>query len=448
VLHTAGAVRLLRARAEGRLLRGFRRRGELLRLPDLITLPAHHNRHDVVVVGARAAGAAIARLLGRLGHDVVLIDRATFPADTLSTHQIARPGVVQLKRWGLLRAVLDSGAPPIRQVSFTAMGETVTRPIKDSCGVDLLVAPRRHILDTIVAEAAARDGVHMRLGVTVAGVRFDDSGRAVGVYGRDRAGGVVETRARYVIGADGLGSTIARAVGAKVIENRGDHGATQYAYFAGIPWRGIELVVADRALVGVFPTHNGEACVWVCTPSVMAHAARRGASSRAEAFMAQLERAAPDLAVRLRAAERTSAVAGMLRAPNYVRGAHGPGWALVGDAGCHRDPITGHGISDAYRDAELLAVALSDILRGHAEEITGLAEYQRQRDEAMREVLDLTVALAGYPPVPQFVQLQKQLSRALDTEAAQLHRKDLRVRRRTNPTKEHHSDRNGQRVDA
>jgi flavin-dependent dehydrogenase len=260
----------------------------------------------------------------------------------------------------------------------------------------------------------------VRLGINVAGLRFDDSGRAVGVYGRDRAGGLVDIHARHVVGADGLGSRIARAVGAHVIENHADRGATQYAYFAGLPWYGIELFVADGALAGVFPTHDGEACIWLCTPSAAARQARRNASSGAGAFTAQLARAAPDLAARLRTATRTSPVVRVLRAPNHVRGAHGPGWALVGDAGYHRDPITGHGISDAYRDAELLAVALDDVLRGRTDEATGLAGYQHLRDEAIREVLDLTLALAGYPPVPRFVQLQKQLSHALDTEAAQL----------------------------
>src|SRR5688500_11621518 len=130
-------------------------------------------RHDVVVVGARAAGAATALLLARQGHDVVLVDRVVFPADTLSTHQIARPGVVQLHRWGLLQAVLDSGAPEIRQVMFTAQGETVTKPVKDKAGVDLLVAPRRAILDAIVADAAAEAGADVRFGVAVTGIRRD-----------------------------------------------------------------------------------------------------------------------------------------------------------------------------------------------------------------------------------------------------------------------------------
>ena len=376
--------------------------------------------HDVVVVGARAAGAATALLLGRLGHDVVLVDRAVFPADTVSTHQIARPGVVLLHRWGLLPAVLASGTPAIRRITFTAAGESITRTVKDKAGVDMLVAPRRYVLDTIVAEAAARAGVRVRSGVTVTGVRLDDAGRAVGVYGHDSTGADLAIDARFVVGADGLGSRVARSVGAEVVEHRGDQGAVQYAYFAGLPWDGIELYIADRALAGVFPTHDNEACVWVGTPSADAHAARRRAPSRAEAFTDLVTRAAAELAARLRAGRRTSPVTGMLRTPNLLRRAHGPGWALAGDAGYHRDAVTGHGISDAYRDAHLLAAVLDPVLRGDADEGAALAGYQYRRDRALREVFELTLALAAYPPVPEFIDLQKQLSRAIDVAAFDL----------------------------
>jgi len=317
--------------------------------------------------------------------------------------------------------VLASGAPAIRQIEFNAAGrEPVTRRVKDRAGVDLLVAPRRYVLDTLVAEAAARAGVHMRLGVVVSGVRRDDTGRVVGVIGRDRAGSTVRIDARFVVGADGLGSRVARSVAAPVTEYRGNDGAVQYAYFAGLDWPGIELFIADRAIAGVFPTHDGEACVWVCAPSVDARAARRRAASRTEAFLTQLHHAAPGLAARLRAGRRTSPVAGMLRAPNQVRLAHGPGWALVGDAGYHRDAVTGYGISDAYRDAELLAVVLDRALCGASDDHTALAGYQRRRDRALRGVFELTCSMAAYPPVPEFVELQKRLGRAIEVEAAEL----------------------------
>jgi 2-polyprenyl-6-methoxyphenol hydroxylase-like FAD-dependent oxidoreductase len=151
-----------------------------------------------------------------------------------------------------------------------------------------------------------------------------------------------------------------------------------------------------------------------------AHAARRAAVSREVAFTTYLDRTAPQLARRLGAARRTSTVTGMLRTPNYLRRAYGPGWALVGDAGYHRDAVTGHGISDAYRDAELLAVAIHQALRSESDEGTSLAGYQRQRDEALRDIFELTCGLASYPPVPEFVQLQKRLSAAIDVEAAEV----------------------------
>jgi 2-polyprenyl-6-methoxyphenol hydroxylase-like FAD-dependent oxidoreductase len=182
----------------------------------------------------------------------------------------------------------------------------------------------------------------------------------------------------------------------------------------------MELFLAERSFAGVFPTHGGQACIWVCRPADDAKAARRRAGSREEAFGELLGRSAPELAERLRDARRTSTVQGMLRQPNQVRQAFGPGWALVGDAGYYRDAVTAHGISDAFRDAEFLAAALDQALSGAAEESTALARYQWQRDQALREIFDITCRLAAYPPVPAFIELQKQLSAAIDTEAAAL----------------------------
>jgi flavin-dependent dehydrogenase len=380
----------------------------------------NRSRHEVVVVGGRVAGSATAMLLARLGHDVVVVDQASFPSDTVSTHSIARSGVVQLRRWGLLDEVLDSGAPAIRRVTFNAGGESIGRTIKAKAGVDFLVAPRRYVLDTLLASAAERAGAEVRPGVTVTGLQRDGHGRVVGVSGHDRAGAPVELGARYVIGADGLRSRVAGLAGAAIDEAGRAGGAAQYAYYAGIPWSGIEFFVAERSFAGVFPTHDGQACIWVCNPSADAKAVRRGTGSRVEAFDQLLQRSAPQLVERLRQAHRTSPVQGMLRQPNQLRQAYGPGWALVGDAGYYRDAITAYGISDAFRDAELLAVALDRTLGGDAEEPAALAAYRQQRDQALREIFEITCHLAAYPPVPRFIELQKQLSTAIDKQAAAL----------------------------
>jgi flavin-dependent dehydrogenase len=381
----------------------------------------NRSRHDVVIVGGRVAGSATAMLLARLGHDVVVVDQGSFASDTISTHSIARSGVVQLRRWGLLDEVLDSGAPAIREVTFNGGGESVRRQIKDKAGVDLVVAPRRYALDSLLASAAERAGADVRYGVSVSGVHRDQRGRAAGVFGRDRAGAPIDISARHVVGADGLRSRVARSVDASVREVRGAaDGAAQYAYYSGIPWTGIELFVAARSFAGVFPTHHGEACIWVCTPAADAAEVRRRTVSRIDAFNELLERSAPLLFERLRQARRTSPVRGMLRQPNQLRRGYGPGWALVGDAGYHHDAVTAYGISDAFRDAELLAVALDQALCGDAEETTALARYEQLRDRALRETFEITSSLAAYPPVPTFIELQKQLAAAIDKEAVAL----------------------------
>ena len=136
----------------------------------------------------------------------------------------------------------------------------------------------------------------------------------MGVSGHDRAGAPVELDARWVVGADGLRSRVASSVGAP-FEVRPANGAAQYAYYEGISWNGFEFFVAPRSFAGVFPTHHGQACIWVCTPSADAKAVRRRAGSRVEAFGELLERSAPQLAERLRDARRTSPVEGMLRQP-------------------------------------------------------------------------------------------------------------------------------------
>jgi flavin-dependent dehydrogenase len=367
---------------------------------------------EVVVVGARCAGAATAMLLARQGHDVLVVDRASFPSDTLSTHAIARGGVVQLARWGLLDAVVDSGAPPIRTVSFHfGDGRVERRTVRDRAGVDHLVAPRRHVLDTIVLSAAVEAGARFVGGVTVTGIVTDRSGRVVGVDVRDRAGSARRISADFVVGADGVRSRVARAVGAGVVEERPSFAATHYVYAGGPAWDGFEFHVGPGTLAGVFPTHCGEAAVWLCC--------RAGLRPRT-AFLQELERAAPSLAERVRRARITTPVRSAMCLPNHVRVASGRGWALVGDAGYHRDPITGHGITDAFRDAELLARELGRALRGEVPEQQALAAYADARDEALAPIFDVTCRLAAFPPVDEFTDLQKQLSAHLDAEASWL----------------------------
>ncbi|GAA4404766.1 NAD(P)/FAD-dependent oxidoreductase [Fodinibacter luteus] len=374
-------------------------------------------RADVVVVGARCAGAATAMLLADAGHDVLVLDRASFPSDTVSTHVIARTGMVQLSRWGLLDALHDSGAPRVRTVEIDTGADVVVRTVKERHGVDHLLAPRRVVLDGILQDAARRSGARVVTGVGVDDVIRDAVGRVEGVRAHDSRGGL-RVLARHVVGADGLGSRVARAVGAPMTVERPTSGATLYAYHRG-PWSSIEYHVGEHALAGVFPTHGGEGCVWVCTPEDVARRHQRSGSR--DAVLADLlAEVTPGFADRVRGTERTSPVRGMLRMPNHVRRAWGPGWSLVGDAGYHRDAITGHGMSDAFRDAELLAAALDTALGDPAAEAAAMTAYAATRDRMARPILDLTCALAAFPGAARFVELQRRLAVVIDEQAAEL----------------------------
>jgi flavin-dependent dehydrogenase len=378
---------------------------------------------DVVVVGARCAGAATAMLLARAGHDVLVVDRAAFPSDTLSTHAIARGGVVQLRRWGLLDSVIRSGAPEIRRVEFHVPepdGDVgvVVRTVKDRYGVDALVAPRRHILDPLLQDAAVRAGARLLTGVTVEAVLRDDEGRAVGVVGRDDAG-PIEVRARFVVGADGLKSKVARSVGARITERRQSTGATHYRYFAG-NWPAMEYHIGPSGFAGVFPTHHGDACIWVCSHDDWALRQRRRHRTIDEAFESMVAQTSPALSERLRDAVGTSRARGMMSIPNQIVEPVGPGWALVGDAGYHRDAITGHGISDAFRDAELLSEALDHGLRTPQSERAALLEYHHERDRMLREIFEITCEMSAQPTPARFIELQKELGPAIDRHAGEL----------------------------
>jgi flavin-dependent dehydrogenase len=240
----------------------------------------------------------------------------------------------------------------------------------------------------------------------VTGLLRDDAGRVAGVRAGHRT-----LRARHVVGADGLRSTVARLVGAPVTRAFAADTSSYYAYVADPSWRGHEFDVSTDAFAGAFPTHDGAACVWAIRPTSLLEPVRTAGSSRAAAFVDLLDRVAPALAERTRSGRIAGPVRGAVSLPNHVRAAYGPGWSLVGDAGYHRDPITGHGITDAFRDAELLAEAIL------AADLPG---YERERDRALDETFRLTEALARFPEPTRFVELQIELAEALDREAAEL----------------------------
>ena len=344
---------------------------------------------DVVVVGARLAGAATAMLLARRGFRIALIDRSPVLADTMSTHAFMRAGVLQLHRWGLLDQVRAAGTPPVRLTRFTYADTDISVQIEPQYGVDALYAPRRTIVDRILVEAAAEAGADVRFGHSVTHLERAPWGRISGVSGVRSDGRSFTVSARFVVGADGIGSTVARLVSAPV-ERRATYAtATTYGYWTGARVEGYEWIFQPDAAAGVVSTNNDQVCVFAnATPQRIGH----GGVHLIESMIGA---SAPLLAERLRAAAPPSSTR-LFRSPaGFMRRAWGDGWALVGDAGYFKDPITAHGMSDALRDAEFLTRALSDVFGG-SDEAAGLEEYQRLRDRVSLPLFKITDAIASH----------------------------------------------------
>ena len=375
------------------------------------------DRYDVVVVGARVAGASTAMLLARAGARVLLLERAEAGTDTLSTHGLMRGGVLQLARWGLLDRLVATGTPAVRSTTFHWIAEEpVHVTIRPGSGVDALYAPRRHVLDRLLVEAAAEAGAEVRHGVRVTGLLRDRDGRVSGVRTADRDGRTGSARSAYVVGADGFRSVVAETAGANV-ERLGRHAsAVRYAYVAGLDAPGYEWMYGDGAAAGLIPTNDGHHCVFVATTPDRMRTLRLGRTAD-EAFAALFHAAAPEQAGRLSGATRVDRYHGWAGAPAYLRRPWGPGWALVGDAGYFKDPISTHGMTDALRDAELLAGALLAALADRDLERSALGEYHRRRDELSSALFEVSDEIASYAwDIPTAQRLLRRLSAAMSDE--------------------------------
>lgn len=337
--------------------------------------------YDAIVVGARCAGAATAMLLARQGARVLMIERDPDPGDTLSTHALMRPAVSLLDAWGLLPAIKASGTPPVRQARFVYGHDTVEVPIAPLGGAEGLYAPRRTVLDAILRDAAWQAGAEYRAGIAFEDVVRDADGHVTGAVLRDRSGTVIEVAAGIVIGADGRRSAVAAAVGARSTAEAAACCATIYAYVPGLPNEGYTWFFSRGVAGGAIPTTGGEHCVFLSRPAQ--HAARFGQDALEE-LTAGLAIWSPAIAEVTRAgAPRLRRFAG---APGHLRDCAGPGWALVGDAGYFKDPVTAHGITDALIDAHRLADALSGQ--------DGAARYQEARDAHAPAMMALTHRIA------------------------------------------------------
>ena len=359
--------------------------------------------YDAIVIGARCAGSPTAMLLARKGYRVLLLDKATFPSDTMSTHHVHPPGVAALRRWGLLERLEATGCPPVESYSFDFGPVTIAGSPQPIDGIARGYCSRRTILDKLLVDAAVEAGAELREGFTVDETVAAD-GTVTGIRGHAKGGTSVTERAPVVIGADGRHSLVAKTVRPEQYDERRSHLAMYYAYWSGLPVQGFDTTIRAEHRRGwaAIPTHDDLTVMPFAWPVEEFHANRGDIEGN---FFAAMD-LAPEFAERVRAAKRESKFVGSAELPGYFRKPFGPGWVLLGDAGYHKNPITAMGINDAFRDAELVAGALDDAFAGRRSYEEGMTDYQQARDHEALPVYEFTDEFAQLqPPPPEMQQL-------------------------------------------
>lgn len=361
--------------------------------------------YDAIIVGARCAGAATAMLLARAGMRVLVVDHDAPGTDTMSTHALMRAAVMQLARWGLLEAIKAAGTPPIRAAEFIYGSERTIVPILPAAGTDALYAPRRTVLDKVLVQGADRAGAEIRYGVSCVGIKRGPDGRVCGARLRSGGGATETVTSRFVIGGDGRRSTVARLLEAPVLWEAANSSACLFGYVGGLTNEGYRWYWAPGAAAGIIPTNDGLSCLFVSLPEDRAGELRQkdGAGLLVAAALD-----VPEIRQDILAAEPVSAPILFSGHRGRLRQATGPGWALIGDAGYFKDPISAHGITDALRDAEILARAL---IADRPD------DYPRLRDALSADFFRTTDQIAGFDwTLDEARGLHRQLNIAMKAE--------------------------------
>jgi flavin-dependent dehydrogenase len=356
------------------------------------------NMYEVIVIGARCAGAALSLMLARAGLRVLVIDRTEFPSDTMSGHYIHPAGISCLRKLGLLEK-LDATGTPAQQTVTVDFGPVVLTgsPAPAADGTVSGYAPRRFIFDPMLAEAAVEAGAELWQGVTFLAPLLEE-GRVIGITGLTRSGRSVEARARLVVGADGKRSRFAEALGAVRYNVNPATACTYYAYWSGFDAPHTHMFVRQGRFCVAAPTNDGLTFLGIVWPIDEFRQVRADIGRAYRAAAAEI----PWIADRISAATQAHRFVGTHDLSGFFRTPCGPGWALVGDAGYHKDPITAQGMTDALLHAELLADAVAVGLSGGRPLDSALAEYGRRRDAMAAPMYALTNDMARLaPPTPE-----------------------------------------------
>ncbi|HEY8943265.1 MAG TPA: NAD(P)/FAD-dependent oxidoreductase [Polyangiaceae bacterium] len=364
---------------------------------------------DVIVIGARCAGSSTALLLGRKGHRVLLLDRAEFPSDVISTHFLWPHGASYLKRWGLLDEVLTL-TPSFTQLKFVNEGIPLTGGVPlellkqhfqtlhgdQSDLVPSYLSVRRRVLDQILLQAAGASKVEVRQGCAVERLLMDGD-RVVGVACRTRDGKLFEERARVVVGADGRNSFVARSLELPKFDRRKRCTFAYWSYFSGFALPEAQIHRRGRLAAALVPTNFGQNMVLIWGPGEWFESFKRDIPGN---HQKALDYVCPELGAIVRGATREERFYGTADQDAYLRPLSGPGWVLAGDAECFKDQCTATGMTHAFRDAELITSAIDRSLGGQGSFEENFRAYEsRRRSQSSAAYYDYVCTYAEMKPL-------------------------------------------------
>ena len=341
---------------------------------------------------------------------MLAIDRGRHGSDTVSTHALMRAGVVQLSRWGVLEGITAAGTPVVRSTSFHYGDEVVAVPIKSQHDMEGLYAPRRTVIDRLLVDAAQKAGAEITFEMQLVDLVRADNGRVCGARLKDGHDRERRVSAELVIGADGVHSTVARLAGAECYRTGRHATGVVFTYWSGPGFDGYHWYYNPGVSAGAIPTNDGLTCIFASVPQSRFHETMsRGTDA---GYRQVLKECSSDLAAVVDQSERVEKYRGFSGEIGFFRQSFGPGWALVGDAGYFKDPLTAHGITDAFIAAELLAQAAA------AGTAAAFAGYQSARDHLAVQHFEVTDAVASFAwDLPKVQQLHRALSDEMKKES-------------------------------
>jgi len=337
---------------------------------------------DAVIIGARCAGSAAAIGLARAGRRVLLIDRVSFPSDTLSTHVNFPSAVAEIQALGALERVLESNPPQCHYGMVEADGSRCLSPWQPVDGIDYGICVPRTEFDHALVRTAVEDwGVELRERTSVVDLLWADD-RVVGARLRGPDNEEYEVHSKLLVGADGRRSTVARLVGSER-PYRGSNNGRACAFFymddpkIGTEWRDRLIQLRSGATHAlIFPCPDDRVLCLFMGPKEDIPRFRADPT----AMWHEMLRENPAVAERLAGATNISKLRTASDNPSYFRRSSGPGWILAGDAGHFKDPIIGQGMRDAMRFGRLWGEAAAPVLDRPAELDRAMRAVEVRRD--------------------------------------------------------------------